>query len=84
MINASELYVAYRNSRRIKITTVHFMLSLLVNLLIATFVVLVWYPPPFLESSGVLDFFCKSSVLMLFWVLFLSVWYPNKRRENRN
>jgi len=83
MINASELYVAYRNSRRIKITTVHFMLSLLVNLLIATFVVLVWYPPPFLESSGgfrlLLQVICIDVVLGTFLV-----WFPNKRRENRN
>lgn len=76
MINASELYVAYRNSRRIKITTVHFMLSLLVNLLIATFVVLVWYPPPFLESSGgfrlLLQVICIDVVLGTFLVCLVS------------
>lgn len=52
MSSPSELHAGYRHSRRIKITVVHFVLSLLINLLIATFVILVWYPPPFLKSSG--------------------------------
>jgi hypothetical protein len=55
MNKVASLRAALQDARRIRITITHLILSLVVNSVLAAFVVIFWYPPPFLSSSGGLE-----------------------------